>query len=100
MQKEEAAALHGDQKAALLVTSHFFAAGPTTDIEKWTLIAAENGDAVSQYNYATILLAKGQVEAARRAHFWLVQAAKGSNNKDIISLIRELDPSALTEAEK
>jgi hypothetical protein len=41
----------------------------------WMQIGAENGDVVSQYNFAMLLLSEGNTLERRRAVYWLEKAA-------------------------
>lgn len=59
-------------------------------MQYWNLIGAENGDPISQYNYAFWLLEKGAKGQKERAIFWLKKSAE-SGDKDAKSLLSKTE---------
>jgi TPR repeat protein len=75
------AAYAGSGTAANALSVFYSKAAPGGDAELyWTMIGAENGDAVAQYNLGTLYLRKDQGHySLQRATYWLNKsAAQGS----------------------
>lgn len=60
--------------------------------EYWSWIGAENGDAICQYNYASILRGKADSYSQARAVFWMKKAA-AKKVKYAEDALREMDRS-------
>jgi hypothetical protein len=67
----------GDARSAVIVAAYFAnSKSPNrSEADKWTLIAAENGDAPSAVEVAWSLQSQGGKESCLRAKFWLEKAA-------------------------
>ncbi|WP_363799099.1 hypothetical protein ABU614_03390 [Lysobacter firmicutimachus] len=68
-------ALMGDPGAAKLCAEDNLK-GDRNLVRYWTQVAAENGDPVSQYNFAMILLGKKSRHDRLRAIFWLKKSSQ------------------------
>lgn len=71
-------ALSGDREAARNLAL-VYGKVDFKSMQYWHLIGAENGDPVSQYNYAFWLLKKGGPQHRERAIFWLKESAKNGD---------------------
>lgn len=71
-------ALSGDREAARNLAL-VYGKVDFKSMQYWHLIGAENGDPVSQYNYAFWLLEKGGPQHRERAIFWLKKAAQNGD---------------------
>lgn len=73
-------ALRGSGSAARRVALYH---GTRNDrlFEYWSWIGAENGDGISQFNYASMLRGKSDAYSRLRAIFWMEKAAQ--NNVDL-----------------
>jgi len=74
----EVSAMLGDVDSALWMRSHNYADGAVA--ERWTRIAAENGDVLSQFNYGVLLLQKKGYDRYRSI-YWFRMAAKNGHEK-------------------
>lgn len=69
--------LQGDRQATTKIIATEMQTEPDPKKQcDWFRIAAENGDAVGEYNYATCLLGERGTENWHRAIFWLKRASK------------------------
>jgi TPR repeat protein len=84
----------GSGEAALKLSVYY--ANVKVDFDRssyWTLIAAENGNAVAQYNaWAELSDSRSSADDKRRAVFWLRKSAV-QGDSDAIRELRELERS-------
>lgn len=75
------AAYAGSGTAANALSVFYAKAAPAGDAELyWTMIGAENGDAVAQFNLATLYLLKERGHySVQRANYWLRRSANQGN---------------------
>jgi len=86
-------ALEGDMASARAMALSANKLNPTLR-EYWTQVGAENGDSVSQYNLAVLLIESGNAQDVARALFWLNRARENGDN-DAARLAQELEGRAV-----
>ena len=74
-------ALAGSAQDAISLHSYYFRLNNLNQTKYWAMIAAENGNAIGQRNYGTLLVEYGNNQEKSRGHFWLVVAKRCGNDQ-------------------
>lgn len=95
MSCNEAEALSGSKKAAMVCSAHYPQDPPRTLY--WLQIAAENGDAIGQYNFAMQLFSKKEPMSRVRAIFWLNESARQGNSyaKEVLARLARFPDASI-----
>lgn len=89
LEKLSATAVMGDKDAAAKLSDYYrYEKNQDPQWKYWALIAAENGDAGSQFDEYNILSTGSDERAQRRALYWLKKSAQGGFSYAVIELKR------------